>query len=212
MKIDWVSVALILVALVATGVAYPYLPAQIQSHFTNVMGLADEPRAKSAAFGLVAVTAAVYILLSLFPRFDRRGALAARPEVYRLFVRALVLLLVVVQFGSLAFNLGYPAGIIRLVGVALGLLLLIYGNHLPQVKANVFLGIRTPWTLKDETTWRVTHRMAGYVFMLGGLAMVVLALTLGQRGVLATIIGVPVAAGVLTVAYSYFAYKSRPAA
>jgi uncharacterized membrane protein len=213
MKIDWLSVVLILVALAATAAAYPYLPSEVQSHWTNLMGQADEPRAKSAVFSLVAVIALVYILLSLFPRYDRRRALAARPEVYRLFVRAIVLFLVLMQLGSLAFNLGYAIAMVRLVGVALGLLLVVFGNHLPQVKANTFLGIRTPWTLKDETTWRVTNRLGGYLFMLGGVLLVALSLVFGPtQWVVASIIGVPVIAGALSVAYSYFVYSARRAA
>ena len=35
------------------------------------------------------------------------------------------------------------------------------------------LGIRTPWTLLSNTVWQKTHRLAGKLFMIIGLIIVV---------------------------------------
>lgn len=54
-----------------------------------------------------------------------------------------------------------------------GLLLIVTGNYLPKARRNHFVGIRTPWTLADERVWDKTHRFAGPVLMLGGVAIAV---------------------------------------
>lgn len=38
-----------------------------------------------------------------------------------------------------------------------------FGNLSPRVPYNKFLGLRLPWTLLDEQTWIVAHRMLGYL-------------------------------------------------
>lgn len=46
------------------------------------------------------------------------------------------------------------------------------GNYMPRFPQNYFLGIRTPWTLNDETNWKITHRIGGYLFLIGGILII----------------------------------------
>jgi len=36
-----------------------------------------------------------------------------------------------------------------------------------------FAGIRIKWTLESEENWRRTHRLAGYLWMIGGFVLIV---------------------------------------
>jgi len=45
----------------------------------------------------------------------------------------------------------------------------LLGNRLGKVQRNFFVGIRTPWTLADETVWIRTHRVAAWVWTIGSL-------------------------------------------
>jgi uncharacterized membrane protein len=45
----------------------------------------------------------------------------------------------------------------------------LLGNMLGKVQRNFFVGIRTPWTLADETVWIRTHRVAAWVWTVGSL-------------------------------------------
>lgn len=38
-----------------------------------------------------------------------------------------------------------------------------FGNLSPKVPYNKFFGLRLPWTLLDEQTWIIAHRMLGYL-------------------------------------------------
>ena len=46
------------------------------------------------------------------------------------------------------------------------------GNYLPKCRQNYTVGIKIPWTLHDEENWNHTHRMAGYLWIFGGLLMI----------------------------------------
>ncbi|MFB0965292.1 MAG: SdpI family protein [Patescibacteria group bacterium] len=49
------------------------------------------------------------------------------------------------------------------------------GNYLGKVRSNFFLGIRTPWTLSDETVWNRTHRFAAKTFVFAGILVAALS-------------------------------------
>ncbi|CAG9614055.1 Immunity protein SdpI [Bacillus rhizoplanae] len=89
-----------------------------------------------------------------------------------------------------------------------GILFLVIGNYLPQCKPNFFVGIRTPWTLSNEEVWRKTHRFSGKVFIVLGIIMclsIFAPVTWKSYIVLTTVL----AGVVITMLYSYFAYKKE---
>lgn len=57
------------------------------------------------------------------------------------------------------------------VSVLLGLIFVIMGNYMPKLKVNHTVGIRLPWTLHSEDNWHKTHRLAGKLWVLGGLIL-----------------------------------------
>ena len=57
------------------------------------------------------------------------------------------------------------------VFAGLGAFLIVFGNLCGKLSWNYFVGVRTPWTMDDPRVWERTHRIAGPVFMIGGLAM-----------------------------------------
>jgi len=77
------------------------------------------------------------------------------------------------------------------------LLFAMLGNVLGKVQRNFFVGVRTPWTLANETVWTQTHRLAAWLFVAGG-AIGFVATALGILspwllvGVIVVIAGVPV--------------------
>lgn len=96
-------------------------------------------------------------------------------RTYDLFLDLTVVVIVAVQAllhgWLLFFHRLNPAPKLWIVPNALvGLTLLVAGNVLPRLRPNSALGIRTPWTLRDERTWTKTHRAGGYLLVLFGLA------------------------------------------
>ncbi|MBE6068115.1 MAG: SdpI family protein [Clostridium lundense] len=38
-----------------------------------------------------------------------------------------------------------------------------FGNVSPKIPFNRYLGLRLPWTIRDEETWKVAHKILGYI-------------------------------------------------
>lgn len=98
-----------------------------------------------------------------------------------------------------------PVPIGTIVPLAVGLLFIIIGNYMPQIKSNFFMGIRTPWTLSSETVWQKTHLLGGYTFVIGGILFIVGTVLTPPLNLYLPLIGALVAVS-LPVAYSYIAF------
>ena len=64
----------------------------------------------------------------------------------------------------------------RFVIILLGLLFLLVGNYLPKCRQNYTVGIKVPWTLASEANWDATHRMAGKLWVAGGVLILLLVI------------------------------------
>ena len=103
-----------------------------------------------------------------------------------------------------AFALGVQVNVGFLAVLLMGVMLVVMGNYLPKCRQNNTMGIKLPWTLKDEENWNRTHRMAGRLWMVCGLAAIVMAFI---QPVLFGI-AVVVAVAVPTV-YSYALHRKK---
>ena len=84
------------------------------------------------------------------------------------FIPMISLLLIFVTYG---YELGYNTSGGTIAFGVMGILFLVVGNYLPKCRQNYTIGIKLPWTLHDEENWNHTHRMAGYLWICGGLLM-----------------------------------------
>lgn len=99
-----------------------------------------------------------------------------------------------------------PSWIMTMIGI----LLIIVGNYLPKTKPNFSIGIRTPWTLSDDDIWRKTHRIAGVLFILAGLAVTVIS-TLDMANKQAFVLTIVISAALLSVIYSLVLWLRKSA-
>ena len=56
----------------------------------------------------------------------------------------------------------------------MGVLFAVIGNYMPKTRMNATIGIRIPSTYSSEENWNATHRLAGKLWMAGGILMAAL--------------------------------------
>ena len=69
--------------------------------------------------------------------------------------------------------LGYKISVESIMPVFVGILFFVLGFILPKCKQNYTIGIKLPWTLHDEENWNKTHKLAGKLWIYGGIIMIV---------------------------------------
>ena len=89
---------------------------------------------------------------------------------------------------------------------------MVFGNMMGKLRQNHFAGIRTPWTLADETVWARTHRFGGFLFFAVGLIILLASFSgLPPHTLRLLMLGSLVGASVISAATSYLIWREvRP--
>ena len=183
------------------------LPIRVPTHFDfggNPNGWTDK---EGFPFLIGILGVGTYFLMLLIPIFDPKKKIEQMGDKYYS-----LRLLMTVFMSVLSFYLLYVGekGNVNtnLLIALIGAFYVVIGNYLQAVKPNYFIGIRTPWTLENEETWRKTHRLGGKVWLSGGLLTMIVAFSVKNNSLLAVSFGVITAIEVLIpVIFSYTEYK-----
>lgn len=98
--------------------------------------------------------------------------------------------------------LGYNVDVGSVVFLVIGIMFLIMGNYMPKSGQSYTVGYKLPWTLNSEENWNRTHRLAGRLWVLGGILFIVGAVANWNWVILAVI---PMT--LLPAVYSAILYK-----
>ncbi|MED4281758.1 SdpI family protein [Priestia megaterium] len=198
-----------LLTLVAWLIALPHLPATMPIHW-GANGEADGFATKINAMILtVGIMVLIYFIIAFVPRIDpRKENYKYFSKTYNIVLNAVLLLFFFVNMSTILQGLGYNVPMSYIAPIMAGLVFIIIGNYLQRVRSNYFMGIRTPWTLSNETVWKKTHRLSGKIFFIGGLLILISAfLPDGYKSVI--IWGSIVLCVAIPYLYSYLAYKKE---
>lgn len=187
------------------------LPARVPIHW-NIHGRPDNfgpswVNALAVPIGAVVI----YALLLLLPLIDpRRKNYALFEDTARFYRGAIVLFMVGLHVVLALVSLGHKVDVGLVMRIAMPLLFIALGNRFGRLRHNYFFGFRLPWTLASEEVWNRTHRMAGRLWVAGGLVMLLAALLPPVPGV-AVLVGVMVILTIVPMVYSWRLYRATTA-
>ena len=214
MKFTWRSEALNLVLMaamfIASAAVWSSAPDSIPVHW-DITGQADRYGGKAEGLLMLpAVTVGLYLLLLFLPRLDpKRANYDKFAGVYRIIRTILVVFMAGLHAVVIASVLGAGIDVGMAVMVMAGLMIAVLGNYFGKLKQTWFVGIRTPWTLSSELSWRKTHQLGGKLFVGFGL-LLALAGLIGQDWLFYAAFGLFFASIVFLVVYSFIIWKSDP--
>lgn len=179
------------------------LPQVMPTHW----GFSNEPNGWSSkpvvVFGMPLFMLALHLGCvfgtSLDPRHGRAGG-----ALNGLVLWITPVIGIVVASVTYLMALGHPVDVGGVSLALMGLVFIVIGNYLPKCRRNSTIGIKVPWTLSDEETWRRTHRLAGPLWVAAGLVSCV-SVVASLRNI--TVLGVATVVAVLVpIAYSAWYY------
>jgi uncharacterized membrane protein len=203
--------ALLIIAaqVLISAVTYPFMPAQVPSHFDaagNVNGYL--PKLVNAIL-VPGISIVLFLILRFItkigPNLGYRNERRANMQVVNLIMVGILLFMLVIQLLVTANALGMHVDISFVVSLAVSVLFIFLGNYLGKLRRNFWAGIRTPWTLASDVVWERTHRLGGWLFVLAGLIGLITSFFPSLRiyGLLVPLIVVVI----VLVVYSYVAYQ-----
>ena len=204
-KAEIVLTTLICLLPMLAGIAlYRRLPQQVPTHF-DFNGTANGWSSKSfAVFGLPLMMAGFNLFLQFALRTDPKRQ-NMNTVLRNISVWIIPVLSVLVYALVMRAGLGYATPVETIVPVLIGILFVIIGNYLPKTKQSYTMGIKLPWTLASEENWNRTHRLAGFLWVIGGILLILL--TLLKLWNTWTFLLVVIPMSVVPMIYSYLLYR-----
>jgi uncharacterized membrane protein len=204
----WLVALMIIAPFIYGALIYPQLPSRIPTHF-NIEGKADAWGGPSSIFigpGIMgAVSVFIYVLMSNLKTFDPKKYDEANDALYSNFavltVAFLSILSTIIIYSSThsdQINVG------KLILLLVGLSFAGLGWYMPKFKQNYFVGFKLPWTLENETNWNETHKVAGKLWIYGGLFQAVVTFILPMKfGMIAFMLAI----AIMVIIPSVFSYR-----
>ena len=202
--------AILLVSIVITLVLYPSIPDIIPTHW-GPDGQIDGTGPKYMLFVFWGIALGVNALMLFTEKIDPKGENYARfPKVFNVFRIFITALLCGMELVSIAFAFDPQfADMNTIMYVMVGGMFVLLGNYMPKVKHNYTFGIKTPWTLASENVWNKTHRMAGPMWVAGGLAIMAMMFIKSSVGATVLMFGIVLIMVIVPTVYSYFEFQKE---
>lgn len=199
---------LILLPIVAGVILWNKLPEKIPCHWGingEVDGWASKPM---GVFLLPCILLGVQWLCFLATGLDPKSKNVTSTKMMGIVLWIIPLLNIVLHVMVYLAAFGHDINAARVLALVFGVMFVIIGNYLPKCKQSYTMGIKLPWTLNDEENWNATHRLAGKLWVAGGLLTMLCALLSGVWSFIVMMSILVVMCAVPTV-YSYRFYKKN---
>ena len=193
-----------LVPIVIGLILWNDLPDTIAIHW-GINGEPDGYSSKAfAVFALPLLLFAVHWICVFVTKFDPKNK-EINPKMLSLVLWICPAISLVMNTMVYLIALGKEIKFVFIVILFMGLMFIIIGNYLPKCRQSYTMGIKLPWTLNDEENWNKTHRMAGTLWVIGGI--VILATAIFESFIIFfTIVSLMV---IVPTVYSYLYYRKN---
>lgn len=201
--------AIVLLPFIYLAYIWNELPNKVPMHW-NIKGEIDRYGDKSELIIIpFLLPLLVYLIFLVVPKIDPKnklnkmgGKLNTIKFLLTTFMSILALFIIYTAKNQSFTNPNY---IVLLIGV----LYIILGNYFKTIKPNYFIGIRTPWTLENETIWKETHKLGGKIWFIGGILVVIFSLILDKNLNFTIFLIITGLITIIPIVYSYLMYKKE---
>lgn len=201
-----------ILSLVSFGAQFfllPLMPETVPTHW-GLDGTVDGWSGKYSTLFLAALPLLMLLMFAVMPKLDPKGSSYQKhAKAWRIFIFLTILLFICLNWVSNAVIFGYPVRMNQVVPIGIGILFLVLGNYMPQLRQNYTMGIKTPWTLESEWVWKKTHVMGGILFCISGLLLILSGIFFDAHWLSILSFVLLIAGSALLYVYSWYLYRKQ---
>lgn len=203
------SILIVLLPFIYLAYVWDQLPDNVPMHW-NLQGEITRYGSKAELILIpILLPLLAYGIFLVAPKIDPKNQLnkmGNKFQAIKLVVTTLMSILALfIIYSAKNQSFTNPNYIVLIVGV----LYIIFGNYFKTIKANYFIGIRTPWTLESETVWKETHKLGGKMWFIGGLIVVMCSLLLDEEYNYPIFLIITGIITIIPITYSYILFKKE---
>jgi uncharacterized membrane protein len=191
------------------GVAlYPYLPDILATHWGingNVNGYSSK---LFALFFMPILSIVLFAIFLLLPKLEPyKKNFAEFDQYYFLFINIIFAFFFYLYSLTIFWYLGTRFNMVQAMAPAFAVLYYYAGVLMKNTHRNWFVGIRTPWTMQNETVWKRTHSLGSKLFECSGI-LALIAVIVPQFSLFLLLLPV-ISTSIILYFYSYFISQSH---
>lgn len=200
-------IGIVLMPFVYLAYLWNSLPEKVPTHW-NYKGEIDHWGDKYSLITLVLLLPVLtYLLMLLIPIIDPKKRLALMGRKFSQIKFGLVLLMSIIALFIIYIAKNQSFASVNIIYSLIGVLLVFLGNYFKTIQPNYFLGIKTPWTLHNEEVWKLTHHLAGKMWVIGGFVILVSCLLLNETITFSILLSITAIITIVPIVYSYVKFK-----
>ncbi len=208
LKQEWPLLIIVALPFMYLAYTWPQLPEQVPMHW-NIKGEIDRYGSKwellMIPFLLPVLTYLIFLVVPNIDPKDKLNKMGKKLGSIKFLLTTLMSILALFIIYSVKnASLANPNYIVLLIGV----LYVILGNYFKTIKPNYFIGIKTPWTLENETVWKSTHQLAGKMWFIGGIIVILSSLLADKQSNFILFIVITGVISIVPIAYSYLRFRN----
>lgn len=174
LKTIMITCILLLLPILAGVLLWDRLPEQMVTTFGTYGEEAGFSSKAFTVFGMPLSMLGVHLLCVFLTSMDPKNRRIS-DKMFSLVLWMVPFIGIFMFFCIYGYALGFAIDVYMILMLLFGILFIVLGNYMPKMKQSYTIGIRLPWTLESEENWNRTHRLGGWVFMIGGLLLFCLA-------------------------------------
>lgn len=195
----------LLVMLMTSAILYPSLPEQIPS-------ISSDPEDTQSKMLMAVLMPAIYIVILIginlmVNHSPKKFSMPNSRRAVGTLIFGTGVLLCFCHYASINHQ-GEFDFFVNYFTWGMAIFLVIAGNVMGKTERNFVFGVYLPWTLASEANWRASHRVAGMLMVITGIAT-------GVANIWINSIGLPIAASILpfvvmtVYSYRYYAIHEK---
>lgn len=202
-------IAIVLLPFIYLAYIWNQLPEKVPMHW-NIKGEIDRYGEKVELIIIpIFLPLLVYIIFLVVPKIDpknRLNKMGNKLQTIKFLLTTLMSILALfIIYTAKNESFTNPNYMVLIIGV----LYIVLGNYFKTLKANYFIGIRTPWTLEKETVWKKTHELGGKLWFIGGIIVVIASLILRKETNFTVFLIITGIITIIPIVYSYLTFKNE---
>lgn len=183
------------------------MPEKVAMHY-NIKGEIDRYGSKEELLLIVFLLPVLtYLIFMAIPHLDPKKKIQLMGDKYHNFKFIMVLFMSLLSVYIIFTSHQNTTLNTKFFATGISAMFLILGNYMRNVKQNYFIGIRTPWTLENEQVWKEVHSMAGILWVVSGVIMIIISLIFPFMTTMIALMIVTTIATIVPVAQSYILFK-----
>ncbi len=182
-KLYYTIAVLLIFSIISTSVILILSPDVIPAHY-NAVGEVDRFGSKYENLifpGFAVVSVGILLLLQKYQRKKNAPEVEQKVLLGTAIFMQILFIALGLFFGITAINYSSnpakmnPDFIVRFTNIGTGILLIILGNIMPKARRNALFGLRTKWSMSNDSVWQKSQRFGGFSSVICGLIMMISA-------------------------------------